>query len=262
MLTKDLAICIHAVDYSETSQVVTFFTRETGKISAIAKGSKRPKSAFGGPIEILAYGDIVFTATGGEKLATLTEFEQKPGFNSPAENLFALNCALFAAELVTNLTDEYDPHPQLFDNFVQFLQNVREIRDTRYEPRNNLALLILFQLSLLKEVGLQPILSYCVNCKTRYERPAATCRRWHGGRVTSDELYFSSSANGLLCKDCEANFPDKIRLTKTAANFLSNLKLIANGDEKTLLEIEKVFVRHFTEILRRTPKMAKYVLKP
>jgi DNA repair protein RecO (recombination protein O) len=256
MLTKDLAICIHAVDYSETSQVVTFFTRETGKISVIAKGSKRPKSAFGGPIEILAYGDIVFTATGGEKLATLTEFEQKPGFNNPAENLFALNCALFGAELVTNLTDEYDPHPQLFDNFVQFLQNVREIRDTSHEPRNNLALLILFQLSLLKEVGLQPILSYCVNCRTRYERRDTSDKI----RATSDELYFSSSANGLVCKDCEAGFLDKIRLSKNAADCLSDLKLIALADEKTLLEIEKVFVRHFTEILRRPPKMAKYIL--
>lgn len=258
MLTKDLAICIHAVDYSETSQVVTFFTRETGKISAIAKGSKRPKSAFGGPIEILAYGDIVFTATGGEKLATLTEFEQKPGFNSPAENLFALNCALFGAELVTNLTDEYDPHPQLFDNFVQFLQNLCERRVTSDERRTNLALLILFQLGLLKEVGLQPILSYCVNCKTRHSTGHLTVER----RATSDELYFSSSANGLVCKDCEAGFIDKIRLSKNAADCLSDLKLIARADEKTLLEIEKVFVRHFTEILRRTPKMAKYVLKP
>jgi len=251
MLTKDLAICIHAVDYSETSQVAIFFTRETGKISVIAKGSKRPKSAFGGPIEILAYGDIVFTATGGEKLATLTEFEQKPGFNSPAENLFALNCALFAAELVTNLTDEYDPHPQLFDNFVQFLQNLCERRATSDERRNILALLILFQLGLLKEVGLQPILSYCVNCKTQYAI-----------RDTQYETYFSSSANGLVCKDCEAGFIDKIRLSKNAADCLSDLKLIARADEKTLLEIEKVFVQHFTEILRRPPKMAKYVLKP
>jgi DNA repair protein RecO (recombination protein O) len=250
MLTKDLAICIHAVDYSETSQVVTFFTRETGKISVIAKGSKRPKSAFGGPIEILAYGNIVFTATGGEKLATLTEFEQKPAFNSPAENLFALNCALFAAELAANLTDEYDPHPQLFDNFVQFLQNLCERQATSDKRRTILTLLILFQLGLLQEVGLQPILSYCVNCKTQYAK-----------RNTQYETYFSSSANGLVCKDCEAGFIDKIRLSKNAADCLSDLKLIASADEKTLLEIEKVFVRHFTEILRRPPKMAKYILK-
>jgi DNA repair protein RecO (recombination protein O) len=250
MLTKDLAICIHAVDYSETSQIVTFFTRETGKISAIAKGSKRPKSAFGGPIEILAYGDIVFTATGGEKLATLTEFEQKPGFNSLAESLFALNCALFGAELVANLTGEYDPHPQLFDNFVQFLQNLCERRATSDKQRTILALLILFQLGLLQEVGLQPVLSHCVNCKTQ-----------HAIRNTQYETYFSSSANGLVCKDCEATFSDKIRLSKNAADCLSDLKLIARTDEKTLFEIEKVFVRHFTEILRRPQKMAKYIIK-
>ena len=63
MLTKDTAICIRAVDYSETSQILTFFSRDNGKFSAIAKGSKRPKSAFDGPIEIFAYGKIVFTST-------------------------------------------------------------------------------------------------------------------------------------------------------------------------------------------------------
>ena len=52
MLTKDTAICIRTVDYSETSQIVTFFTRAKGKLTAIAKGSKRPKSAFDGTVEI------------------------------------------------------------------------------------------------------------------------------------------------------------------------------------------------------------------
>ncbi|MHC4155757.1 MAG: DNA repair protein RecO, partial [Planctomycetota bacterium] len=56
MLTKDEAICIRAVDYSETSQIVTFFTRANGKVGAIAKGSKRPKSAFDGAIEVFSHG--------------------------------------------------------------------------------------------------------------------------------------------------------------------------------------------------------------
>src|SRR4030042_2820613 len=123
MLTKRHAICIRAVDYSETSQVVTFFTKATGKISAIAKGSKRPKSAFGGPIEILSHGRIVFSDSNREKLATLTEFESAAGTAglTPHGNqgllrndLFALNCCLFAAELLNLLTDEHDPHPALF----------------------------------------------------------------------------------------------------------------------------------------------------
>ena len=275
MLTKDTAICIRAIDFSETSQIVTFFARAAGKISAIAKGSKRPKSAFDGPIEIFSYGKIVFSDSNKEKLAILTEFESAyggPGFSGLSNNLFTLNCCLFSAELLNNFTHDYDPHPQLFDDFLQFLQNAQSlILDSRFSipdtqsltsiqqpcpgaPGSSieiLALLILFQLALLKEVGLQPILSYCVNCKTKYEHRASSIEH---------RVYFSSSANGLICRDCEVSFPDKVRLTQTAANCLSNLKLLAESQEKTLTEIETVLVHHFTELLGRKPKMAKYVL--
>ncbi|MHC4148668.1 MAG: DNA repair protein RecO, partial [Planctomycetota bacterium] len=125
MLTKDEAICIRATDYSETSQIVTFFAKASGKISAIAKGSKRAKSAFGGPIEILSCGKIVFSDSKRERLATLTEFEQQGGFETMGSDVFALNCSLFAAELGNKLTDDYDPHPELFDSFAQFLKSTR-----------------------------------------------------------------------------------------------------------------------------------------
>jgi len=247
MLTKDEAICIRATDYSETSQIVTFFAKASGKISAIAKGSKRPKSPFGGPIEILSYGRIVFSDSQRERLATLTEFEQQSGFETMGSNVFALNCSLFGAELVNKLTDDYDPHPELFDSFLRFLQDANKIRDTLHASRDSLVLLILFQLSLLKEIGLQPVLNACVNCKTSLSTDWPQC-------------YFSSAANGLICRDCEGSFPDKISVTKTVANCLGNLKLIAETGEKTLNEIEKVLVYHFTEILGRRPKMAKYVI--
>ena len=245
MLTKDVAICIRAVDYSETSQIVSFFTRASGKISAIAKGSKRPKSAFDGPIEIFSSGEIVFSHGPERKLATLTEFEQRPIF-TPQHGiyLFALNCSYFAAELLDHLTDECDPHPELFDSFEQFLQNVFEARDRC----TAMVLLILFQLSLLKEVGVQPILDACVNCKSAYTS------NW-------PEVYFSSDGNGLLCRDCEAHFADKIRLNRQAANTLADLKTIADANEKTLTEIERILIHHFTEILHNPPKMAKYIVK-
>jgi DNA repair protein RecO (recombination protein O) len=249
MLTKDSAICIRTTDYSETSQIVTLFARATGKIGAIAKGSKRPKSAFDGPLEVLSCGQIVFSDSSREKLATLTEFQQTPAFSCTADNLFAMNCCLFAAELVNALTHDYDPHPQLFDAFLQFLQNANEHRASSIEHREMLSLLILFQLTLLREVGLFPILNACANCKTQY-----------ASRDTQYEAYFSSSANGLICTDCEASFPDKIKLTKNTADCLADSKRIPEANKKTLDEIQQVLVKHFTEILHRPPKMAKYVL--
>jgi DNA repair protein RecO (recombination protein O) len=182
---------------------VTLFARDTGKIGAIAKGSKRPKSKFDGRSEILSHGQILFADSNKDKLATLTEFQQQPTLLNLRKNLFALYCCYFAAELVDGLTDDYDPHPELFKDFLQFLQNTNEQQETRDDRRRILALLILFQLSLLNSVGLKPILSHCVNCKTKYEI-----------RDKRYEYYFSSSANGLICRDCEMSFADKIRLNK------------------------------------------------
>ncbi len=251
MLTKDLAICIRAIDYSETSQIVTFFAKATGKIDAIAKGSKRPKSPFDGPIEVLSHGNIVFIDSAGEKLATLTEFQQQPTLINLRNNLFMLYACLFAAELMNNLTHDYDPHQELFDSFLEFLHNANEQHSTSDEQRNILALLILFQLTLLREIGLQPILSHCVNCKTKYEYRASSIEH---------PVYFSSTANGLICRDCESSFPDKIRLTKEASACLVAFKQIPESAEKTLQEIEKILVHHLTGLLGRTPKMAKHIL--
>jgi len=249
MLIKDVAICIRAIDYSETSQIVTFFARMTGKVSAIVKGAKRLKSAFDGPVEVFSTGRIVFSQKGEENLATLTEFEQQPHFRQLTNNLLAMNCSLFGAELVNSLTDEFDPHPELFDRFFQFLHNISEIQSAGDRSQATIALLILFQLALLKETGLQPILDYCVNCKTKY-----------GMRTNKSESYFSSAANGLICRDCEISFPDRIRITEQTACCLNNINLMAAADKKTFNDIEQLLVYHFAEILHHTPRMAKYII--
>ncbi len=246
MLTKDQAICIRTVDYSETSQIVTFFARSTGKLSAIAKGSKRPRSSFDGPLEILSFGNIVFSCKDEAKLATLTEFQHEPLYRAGLE-LLTLNCSLFGAELVNAMTDEHDPHPKLFESFVQFLQNVHEQSPSGNKDAKTIMLLILFQLTLLKEVGLGPVLNVCNNCKSK------------NSDGESRQMYFSSSANGLICRDCEAAFADKVRLAPEASKCLANLKTIVEANTKTLVEIEKILVRHFTELLGQIPKMAKYV---
>jgi DNA repair protein RecO (recombination protein O) len=245
MLTKDQAICLRVVDYSETSQVVTLFGRLAGKIRAIAKGSKRAKSAFEGPLEPLSFGAIVFSGSHKDQLATLTEFQPQPVRGELRRNLAALQCALLAAELLDLLTEDYDPHPVLFDHFLQFLQDLEEGR-AGPERRDIMIRLILFQFVLLHEIGLQPRLSSCANCQRLF---AADWR----------EVYFSATANGLICRDCEMSFPDKMRLSLKAAQALADLQQLAQADQATLDEIEQVLLHHFTHILGRPPKLAKHV---
>ena len=250
MLTNDHGICIRAVDYSETSQVVTFFARQTGKVPVIAKGAKRQKSSFGGPIEIFSYGDIVFSDSGRDKLATLAEFEPLAGMvNYPvlSADIFALNACLLAAELVNALVNDYDPHPGLFDSLLQFIHDASQERSSNDEHRKILANLIVFQQVLLTEIGLCPVLDYCVNCRNRFGS------RW-------PETYFSNNARGLICRDCQGAFPDKIRLTAESAKCLSDSKLLASASQNTLKNVEDILIRYITDMLGRPPRMAKYIL--
>lgn len=245
-MVKDQAICIRAVDYSETSQVVTFFTRQSGKVGVMAKGSKRTPWRFGGPVEIFSFGSIGFSDSTREKLATLTEFEPQAGIIDSAVlagDIFILHCCLLASELVNSLTKDYDPHPGLFDSLLRFLSEISHCQKGR-----GLVPLINFELNLLREIGLYPVLDQCVNCKNSFSE------RW-------PEVFFSINAKGLVCKDCQGPFPDKVAISKQAAKCLLDSKSLAEAPEKILREIEGFLINYLNEELGRPVKMAKYILK-
>ena len=61
---KDQVVCLGHRRYSETSQIVTLFGRDSGKIRAIAKGARREKGSFGGGLDVLSSGEAVFIRPG------------------------------------------------------------------------------------------------------------------------------------------------------------------------------------------------------
>jgi DNA repair protein RecO (recombination protein O) len=250
MLTNDHGVCIRTVDFSETSQVVTFFTRQTGKVTAIAKGSKRQKSFFGGPVDIFACGNVAFSGSGADKLATLVEFEPFAGIVNTSVlvgDIVVLNCCLLAAELVNLLTTDFDPHPGLFDGLLKFLSNVTGFNKLPAARSAVLAQLVLFQLCLLKEIGLSPVFDHCVNCKS----PFST--KW-------PEVHFSNNARGLICRDCHGAFADKIRITTQVTQCFTGTGFLASSEDRTVSQVVDILVRYITDVLGHQPKMAKYIL--
>jgi DNA repair protein RecO (recombination protein O) len=112
---KANAIVIRAVDFSETSLVVTLFTREFGKIGALAKGGRRLKSPFESALDLLALCRIVFLHKTHDALDLLTEAKLLRRFRPPGKNLLNLYAGYYVAELLGDLTEANDPHPGLFD---------------------------------------------------------------------------------------------------------------------------------------------------
>lgn len=152
-LTRDQAICLRFTPYSESSQIVSLFTRTHGRIRAIAKGARRHtkagKSRFDGGLDVLDSGDAVFVLAPERDLQPLTEWRLREGHLALRRDLRALNLALYAAELVEKLVEEHDPHPKLFDQVERLLSRLAE-------PESRESVALAFQLNLLRQVGLLP----------------------------------------------------------------------------------------------------------
>src|SRR5450759_3820095 len=83
---KATAIVIRTVEFSETSLVVTLFTREFGKIGALAKGARRLKGPFESALDLLALCRIVFLHKSSDALDLLTEAKLLRRFRPAGRN--------------------------------------------------------------------------------------------------------------------------------------------------------------------------------
>ncbi len=245
MQTRDEAICLRAVNYSDTSQVVTLLTRDHGKVAAMAKGSRRAKSAFDGAIEVFSCGPVMLIIKdNGGKLANLTEFSQQPRFRGLHQNLYALNAGLFAAELTEAFLEDHDPHPALFDKLLKFLETLQAAE----KNAERLAWLILYQLRLLEEIGVAPALDECVNCSAPFSE------NWKSA-------WFSSHSNGLLCEACETAFVEKRKISAQLVTILKSPAKLSKTPEDQLHQIEQLLIYHLTELLNKPPRTAKYFVQ-
>src|SRR5437762_6823809 len=115
MIVSDSCICLRTTEYSETSQILSLFSRNHGLLRVIAKGAHRTTKAgaskFGGGIDLLDLAHALFTDRTDRDLATLTEWSLKDGHLALRQNLRAVYLAQYAAELVSLLIEEHDPHP-------------------------------------------------------------------------------------------------------------------------------------------------------
>ena len=199
---KSLAIVLRLVEFSETSLVVTLFTRDFGKITALAKGARRPKGPFEAALDLLALVRVVFLHKSSDALDLLTEAKLERRFRAAARDLARLYAGYYVAELLAELTDEDDPHPELFDEANRTL----ELLD-RDGPVA--AALLSLELSALRLLGHLPSLAECVGCGT----PVAT-----EGRIA-----FGLIAGGVLCAKCRSGQRSVVSVSAAALKALRQL---------------------------------------
>jgi len=171
----DDAVVLRRFDWSETSQIAWLFTREHGLLRGVAKGAKRPKSAFDGGLEPLTRGEIGAIVKPDADLATLTGWDLREVCWAARRSLAAHRAALFAAGLLASVVTDLDPHPPLFDALCGLLGELEAGRDPWIAA-------LRFQWAALAETGHAPRLGSLA----REGRPRVLGFDPREGRVVAD----------------------------------------------------------------------------
>ena len=118
------AVVLRSLDYGETSQIVTLFTREKGTVGVMAKGARRPKTPFGATLQPMAYSEVVFYYKPTRTLQILSESSHVESFHRLRESLERITVGLRIVELVDALMEEEDPQPAVFALLVRLLRRL------------------------------------------------------------------------------------------------------------------------------------------
>jgi DNA repair protein RecO (recombination protein O) len=242
MRRSEPAICLKARDYSETSQILVFLTRDSGVVSLIAKGTKRKKSKSGGAVDMFSEGELLYTRKNPNVLGTLMEFSETVSHTSLRKDSDRLNVALYAIELAVEMIQEYDPHPEIFDLLSRTLRRLGE-DDAPLMP-----VLAYYLKRFLSHAGVLGDLDRCVAC----------------GEQVGDDTCFAGRLGGLVCRECGRAEREKTAVDSVVFEGLSILREAESGRRVDMTEAQARAVvglldYHVTCQLSRPLKMSAHL---
>jgi DNA repair protein RecO (recombination protein O) len=179
------AIVLRSIRYGEADRVLHLYTRDRGRVGAIAKGVRRVKSRFGGRLEPMVRSELVLREGRGD-LCTVQSADTVDPYPALRESRAALDRAVEACAAVLRLLDSQEPNRPAYNLLCH------ELHLLNTDPAAaNRAQALAFRVKLLLAAGFTPELASCASCGEREHLSA-----------------FSASAGGVVCPGCEAgSFP-------------------------------------------------------
>ncbi|HWP32406.1 MAG TPA: DNA repair protein RecO [Solirubrobacterales bacterium] len=217
---KTEAVVLRSIRYGEADRILHLYSADRGRIGAIAKGARRPKSRFGGRLEPFFRLNLILHEGRGD-LLTVTGVATVDGYPRLRASGPALNAAARACDAVLRLLDSPDPNPPAYNLLCRYLAI---LDDPAAERGARLETALAFRLKLALAAGFAPELAACASCGE------------------SDHLTgFSGAAGGVVCAGCEAgSFP----LSEEAHGFMvaaigNPLAEAPSAEERALREVER-----------------------
>ncbi|MFZ7103725.1 MAG: DNA repair protein RecO [Peptococcaceae bacterium] len=240
-IIKTQAVILRARNYSEADQLLTLFTEKLGKVTAIVKGVKKPKSKLRGGVQVFSHTNVNLYL--GKSLATLTQAEVVNTFAPLREDLLRMSYAAYLSELMDALMPEAEQDSKLFSLFLLGL-HLLAVEEPWLAAK-------VMEIRLMSALGYQLQLENCVHC---------------GAKVKSN--YLAPGTGGLVCDSCirEEKLTDLMKIsgeTNVLMRQLLDMELTKVGRLKfsnnARTEMEGILDTHIINCVGRKLKSKEFL---
>ena len=173
------ALSLRKMPLGEADLLLILYTKEAGKLRAVAKGARKTTSRLVGHFEPLTLNRLALAK--GRNLDIVTQVQALDNFSGLKSSLTGLTKGLYIAELLDGFGSESDPNPELYQLSLEVLRAIERA------PSADLPLRY-FELHLLRASGLMPELYHCVECRRTLE---------------AGQHRFSPDRGGTICLECQ-----------------------------------------------------------
>lgn len=212
---RTLAIVLRSRVHGESDKIVTFLTRDWGKVTGIAKGAKRSRRRFVNVLEPFTQVRLRFRPSRTEELAFIFGCDLVRPFHSPSRDLRRFAVASYATELIDVMIAGREAGPEAYELLQHSLITLEDQEDL--SP----LFLSVFEFFLLTQVGYAPQLTACQQCSLSLDEDETP-------------LVFSPSRGGLLCDKCRGQGGTTLLLSVETLQLLAGLK---EGEPRTSLTL-------------------------
>ncbi len=227
------AVVLNARDYGEAHKIVTLLSREMGKIDAVAKGVRKPKSRSRGAVQWLSLSR--FELYEGRGLYTIIQGENLQRFTDIQEDLRKLAYASYLVEFLNEILPQGEASERVFFLLVATLHLLNSGNSEAMVSR-------MFEVKLLKILGYNPELDNCVSCNAP---------------LKENEVLFSVALGGVLCPQCNNEDPSASRVN---AGIIALWKKLATTDLKVFTRL-KASSSHNNDLQRLVQEYVLYHLE-
>ena len=241
------AVVLRHSDWGEADRLLILYSREQGKLRAIAKGLRKIQSRKAGHLE--PFTRVTIMLAKGHDLWIVTQAEAIDLFQPIRENLQKMGQAAYVVELLDRFTFEEGQNWQLYKLLTETLERLSTFEDDFIPVK-------FYEMRLLDLLGYRPLLFECAAC---------------GEEITARNQYFSADLGGVLCPNCATRGQSSRPVSLEALRFLrhfqrSDFKQALRADPlpAVRLEIDALQNYYLTYLLERSlnsPEFLKQISK-